>query len=165
MLAINCVFATHFCEKRLAKHHLCMMERKSDDLHSLDVKWVKWLFMENSPDKGNTDTFRSCSSSHKGSGISFHSSQCANFSKTSSYVSRHSFLDICWLGRFGLFKLILYLHKVSNPSLAHCVCMNVFVCMCAYMSVWKLSPDILDPNAAYGPNIWIQNFFSVENSL
>jgi hypothetical protein len=64
-----------FCEKPVAIHRPCTMVRRSEGLHSLDVVWVKWLSMENSPDKGNNDTFNSCSSSHSGSGIFFHSSQ------------------------------------------------------------------------------------------
>jgi hypothetical protein len=49
------------------------MVRKKEELHSLDVVRVKCLFMESSPDRGNTDTFSSCNSSHIGSGILFHS--------------------------------------------------------------------------------------------
>jgi hypothetical protein len=47
-----------FCEKPLAKHHPCTMVRRSVGLHSLDVVGVKWLLMENSSDKGNTDSFQ-----------------------------------------------------------------------------------------------------------
>jgi hypothetical protein len=47
------------------------MLRRSEHLHSLAVLCVKRLFMENSPDKGSTGTFSSCSSSHTGSGIFF----------------------------------------------------------------------------------------------
>jgi hypothetical protein len=43
--------------------------KRSEALHSLDVVWVKWLFLENSADKGNTDTSSSWNSSHTDSGI------------------------------------------------------------------------------------------------
>jgi hypothetical protein len=59
-----------FCQMPLFKPHPCMMVRRREDLHSLDVVWVKWLLMENSSDKGNTDTFSSCNSPHTGSGSS-----------------------------------------------------------------------------------------------
>jgi hypothetical protein len=51
----------------------------SEGLYSLDVAWAKWLFMENSPDKGNANIFSSCNFSHTGSGNFFHSSQYTNF--------------------------------------------------------------------------------------
>jgi hypothetical protein len=35
-----CVYNT-FCKKPLAKHHPCMMVRRSKGLHSLDVVWAK----------------------------------------------------------------------------------------------------------------------------
>jgi hypothetical protein len=47
------------------------MVRRSEYLHSLAVLCAKRLFTENSPDKGNTDTFTSCNSSHTDSGIFF----------------------------------------------------------------------------------------------
>jgi hypothetical protein len=75
-------------KKPLAKHHPCTMVRRSEGLHSLDVVWVKLLFMENSADKGNTDTFSSCSFSQTGSGMIF-PSQYTNFKKTCPYLSRH----------------------------------------------------------------------------
>jgi hypothetical protein len=78
--------------------------------------WVKWLFMEDSLDKRSIDTFSSRSSSHTGSGIFFHSSQYVNV-KTCPYLSRHWFLDICWLGLVCSFKSVLYLLKACNPFL------------------------------------------------
>jgi hypothetical protein len=39
--------------------------------------------MENSPDKGNTNAFSSCCSSHTGSRMIYDSSQYANFTKLS----------------------------------------------------------------------------------
>jgi hypothetical protein len=71
-----------------------MMVRRSEDVHSMDVTWVKWLFMEDSPDKGNADTSGGCNSSHISSAFFFHFSQYANFSKTRPHISRHWFLDI-----------------------------------------------------------------------
>jgi hypothetical protein len=58
------------------------MVRWSVGLHSLDVVWVKWLLMENFPDKVNIGILSNRNSSHTGSGIFFHSSQFVNFSKT-----------------------------------------------------------------------------------
>lgn len=78
-----------FCEKPLAKHHPHMMVEKSDGLETLDVVWVKESFTKNSADKGNTNNFSSCNSSHTGFGTYFHSSQYANFSVTPPYLSRH----------------------------------------------------------------------------
>jgi hypothetical protein len=83
ILATNCVHEA-FLEKLLAKHRPYTMVRGSEGLHSLDVVWV---FMENSADKGNTDTFSSCNSLHTGPGFFFHSSQYKV--KTSSYLNRH----------------------------------------------------------------------------
>jgi hypothetical protein len=51
-----CVYNTS-CEKPLTKHHPWTMVRRSEGLHLLDVVWVKWLFMGNSSDEGNTNTF------------------------------------------------------------------------------------------------------------
>jgi hypothetical protein len=82
-----CVYNIAFCKKPLEKHHPCMMVR-SEGLQLLDLVWVKWLFMENSPNKSNNDTFSSCCSSYTGSWIFFHSSQYANL-KTRPYLSRH----------------------------------------------------------------------------
>jgi hypothetical protein len=132
-----CVYKA-FCEKPLAKHRPHTMVRRSEVLHSLDVVRVKWLFMENSPDKGNTDTFCSRNSSHTGSGIFFHSSQYANFSKTRPYLSRHWFLDICWLGHFCPLKWEPYTLK---PVILLTSCMYVYiyiyiyVCVCVYTIV------------------------------
>jgi hypothetical protein len=36
------------------------------------------------------------------------------------YLSRHWFLDVCWLGLFWLFKWALYLLKACNPFLTPC---------------------------------------------
>jgi hypothetical protein len=95
-----CVYNA-FCEKPLANTTLARWSGGVRAcLHSLDVVWVKWLFMENSPDKGNTDTFSSCYSSHTGSGIFFHSSHCVNLSKADPYLSGHWFLDIIDWGIF-----------------------------------------------------------------
>jgi hypothetical protein len=70
-----------FCEMPLAKPHPRTMVRGSEGLHSLDVVWVKWLFMKNSPDKGETYTFSSCNSSHTGSRTFFRSSYMQTSSK------------------------------------------------------------------------------------
>jgi hypothetical protein len=103
-----------FCEKRLAKRHPCTIVGRSEGLHLLDVVWVKWLFMENSLDKGSTDTFSSCNSLHIGSGIFSHSSQYANFSKTRPYLGRHWLLDIRRLGFFCSFEYYTPLRPVTS---------------------------------------------------
>jgi hypothetical protein len=113
-LATKCVYNA-FCEKPLTKHHPCTVMKRTEGLHSLDVVRVKWLFMENSPDKGNTGTSSSCNSSQTGSGIFFHSSQYMNFSKNRPYLSRHWFLGITLTGTFCSFKWVLYLLKCCNP--------------------------------------------------
>jgi hypothetical protein len=100
----------------LARHHPCMMVRRSEGLHSLDVVWVKWLFRENSVYKENTDTISSCNSLHTGYKF-FHSSQYVRFVKTYPYLSRNWFLDILWLGLFCSFKWVLYPLKACNPFL------------------------------------------------
>jgi hypothetical protein len=101
-----------FCRKSWAKHHPCVMVRRSEGLHSLCVVRRKWLFLESSPDKGTTDPFSNFNSQHTDSGI--YPSQYANFSKTRPYHSRRWFLDICWLQVFCSFKLVLYPREVCS---------------------------------------------------
>jgi hypothetical protein len=60
---------------------------------------VKWLFMVHSPEKGNTSTFSSCSSSHTSFRIFFCSYQDANFPIGSSNWQRT--LAIRWSGAKG----------------------------------------------------------------
>jgi hypothetical protein len=55
------------------------MVRRSEGLHSLDVAWLEWLLMENSPEKRNPDILSTCISSYSGSGIFFQSSKYAHF--------------------------------------------------------------------------------------
>jgi hypothetical protein len=107
-LISNCVFTTQFARSHWQNTALALWPGGVRACTSLDVVWVEWLFEENSPDKGNTDTFSSCNSSHTGSGIFLHSSQYANFSKTHPYLSRHWFLETSWLGLLCSFKWVLY---------------------------------------------------------
>jgi hypothetical protein len=69
------------------KSHPCTRIRRSEGLNSLDVVWVKWLFMDNSPDKWNAGTLSSWNSSHIGSGV-FCSPHYVNFRIGSSNWSR-----------------------------------------------------------------------------
>jgi hypothetical protein len=107
---VNCKLCVYnaFYERSQAKHHACAMFRGCEGSHSLDVVWVKWLFMENSPDNVNIDIFSSFNSSHTCSWIFFRSSQYENFSKTRPCLSRHWFLHICWLALLCSFKRVLY---------------------------------------------------------
>jgi hypothetical protein len=112
MLVTHCVYNA-FCEKRLAKRHPCTTIRRSEGSHLLDVVRVKWLFMENYPDKGNTNTFSSCNSSHTSSGI-FRASQYANFSKTSQHFITHWLLDTYRLGFFCSLEYYIPLRPVTS---------------------------------------------------
>jgi hypothetical protein len=77
---------------------------------------------------------------HTGSGIFFHSSQCANFLTTHPYLSRHRFLDICWL---GLAHLNYYYTTLSMTLhfLMPCRCLQVFqnCFLDGWCTQWKFS--------------------------
>jgi hypothetical protein len=79
-----CVYKA-FCEQPLRKH-ICTMVSGSEGLHSLDVVWVKWLFMESSPEKWNTKTSSNCK--FRDSLLLF---SARELPKTSPYFSRHWF--------------------------------------------------------------------------
>lgn len=117
-LCLQCI-----CGKPLTKHHPWTMVMRNECLHSLDVLWIKWLSMYNFADKGNTDNFSCCNSSHTGSRIFCHFSQYSNFSK----IRRNWFLGKCWQGIFThlseyythLMTLII-LNILYNPPLLSC---------------------------------------------
>jgi hypothetical protein len=83
MAATNCVYK-EFSEKPLAKHRPCTTVRRREGLHSLDV--VRAIIQ--------TRGVPTPSGRHTGSGVFFHSPHYANFSKSGSYLSMHSLLDV-----------------------------------------------------------------------
>jgi hypothetical protein len=72
--SVNRMLATH-CLQRILRQAF----GKTPPLNDGQKEREEWLFMRSSSDKGNSDAFSSCNSSHTGSGIFFRSSQHANF--------------------------------------------------------------------------------------
>jgi hypothetical protein len=107
-----CVYNA-FCEKPSAKHHPCTMVRRSMGLHSLDVVWVEWLFMENYPDKGTADTFRKAHWIRDRLPLS--TRELLENSAIPQQALTSVRLDVCCLRLTGAFKWTVYPLKACNP--------------------------------------------------